>query len=211
MKKLLSRVLFRFFKKSGRRFVWFFPIKEVKTREEKKVFQRIWHGVWLEEKYAHPDEPIVQKYAKYDHFATDLLCRFLGIWPVGTMRLIWEGPAGLPALNDFEVQRSWKDRVVEFTLLALKKEWRMLGHLSSLVLMREGYRRAKKAGVEGIVIITEKGLFCLLTRRLGLPFQQIGVAKLYEGGLCFPAYMSIEEAEATMPQTHPQLFKFFTS
>lgn len=211
MKKILRRVLFQISKKLGKHLVWLFPVKEVENGREKEIFQEVWHRVWVEEGYALPNEPIVQKYAKYDNSATDLLCRFLGIWPVGTMRLIWEGPPGLPALNDFEVQGCWDSQVVEVTLLTLKREWRGLGLVPSLALMREGYRRAKKAGAEGIVMITEKSLFYLLTRWLGLPFQSIGATKLYEGGLCFPAYMSIKKAETTLPKTHPNFYTFFTS
>lgn len=209
--KILRKVLFRVLRKLGKNLAWLFPVKEVRSRKEKGVFEAIWYQVWLEEKYTCLEEPILAKYAKYDKSSTDLLCMFLGILPIGTIRLIWEGFPSLPILNDFEVKKIWKGQIVEFTLFTIKREWRGFGHFPSLMLMREGYRRAKRAGIEGIVIITEENLFKLLAKRLGLPFQSIGATKFYEGGLCFPAYMSIKKAERILPKSRPDLYNFFTS
>lgn len=209
MRKILRRLLFQTLKTLGSSpIVWVFPIKEVKTKRERKLFTRIWHTVWLEEKYSSIEERITNKYAKYDYCSTDIIVTFLGRWPIGTMRLVWSEKNDFPALNDFKIQKTWKDKVVEFTLLTVKKNWRGFG-IPSLVLMREGYCRAKKEGAEGIIMITEQRLFHFLTKKLSFLFRKVSAEKEYEGGICFVSFVNIEEAEQTLAEKDPQLLKFF--
>lgn len=206
------------FKKLSRRLpasllVFLFRVKEVKTKREKKRFRDLWTSIWLHESYAHKDEPLPKieaHYALFDHSSTDLLIQFLGIFPIGTMRLIWENQGvELPTLHDFDVSKDWEGSVVELTLLTLKKEWRGLHLIPPLLLWREGYQRAKRSRMTGIVMAADRRLFRLLSRML--PFRQIGEAKFYEGSETIPAFLDLEEAKATLAEKNPQLLKFFTS
>jgi len=188
--------------------VFLFQVGEAKTRREKRTFHKIWTSVWVEEGYAHKDEPLPQieaHYALFDEFSTDFLLKFLGVFPIGTLRLIWESEMGLPVLNDFKVTRTWEDSVVEFTLLTLKRKWRGLG-IPPLLLWREGYRRARQEGV-GIVMAADERLWRALIRLF--PFRQIGPSKFYEGSITYPAFLDFKEAERVLREENPKLYKFF--
>jgi hypothetical protein len=187
-----------------------FRIREVTTNEQKMVFRDLWTKVWLEESYAHQDQTLSQiekHYTIFDHYATDLLLYFLA-WPIGTMRLIWDNQkVGMPVLNDFEITSIIQHPVVELTLLALKPKWRGLSHLPSLVLWREGYRRATTHGMAEMVMAADWRLFHLLRRIF--PFRQIGPEKFYEGSNTIPAALNLEVAYQTLAQKNPQLLRFF--
>jgi hypothetical protein len=192
-------------------FGYLFRIVEVKTPEQKKAFHSLWTLIWTDEKYAHAGEPLPKiegHYAVFNSYSTDLVLCF-GHVPIGTIRLIWENKeVGIPVLNDFEVERVWNGRVVEATLLTLKKEWRgRFHHLPSLIIWRELYRRAKKEKVDGIVMAADIRVFRLLQKFF--PFQQIGKERFYEGSTTVPAYLSLKMADEVVTKTHPILARFF--
>lgn len=191
----------------------FFRIKIITNKKERAHFTRIWRKIWLEEGYAKPGEPIVEKYAKYDKFSRDLLLKFFGIIPVGTLRIIRSNnDVGLPIVNDFEIEKPWGEKeVIEATLLTVVPQFRGFFHLASLTLMKAIYQYGKREKIEGVVIAADVRLFSLLTRRLGLPFYQIGQEKMYEGSITYPAYLSLEEAERVVKTKKPKLYRFFTS
>jgi len=186
-----------------------FPVKEIKNPRQKRMFQDIWYNVWLEKKYASPDDNIKEKYSKHDAYSTDLMLYFLRLIPIGTMRIIWQTGPTLPTLEHFETEKVWNGPLVEFTLFSVKKKWRKYHGLFSLFLMRKSYRIATMANMDGIIIITERNLFVLLSRIVKLPFKRIGPEKFYEGGDCFPAYMNIKEAERVLPKRSSDLNRFF--
>jgi len=190
---------------------YLFRVVQVKTPEQKQVFRSLWTSVWTDEGYANDKEPlheIEEHYAVFNPWSTDLLLYFC-FTPIGTIRLIWDnGTVGLPVLNDFETEKRWKGRVVEATLLTVKKGYRgRFHHLPSLILWRELYRRAGNRGMEGIVMAADVRVLCLL-RRL-FPFQLVGKEKFYEGSLTVPAYLSMEQVNEEFPRTHPCLTRFF--
>lgn len=184
-----------------------FWIKIVRKSKEKEVFTAIWHKIWLEEGYALSEEPIVEKYSKYNFASTDFLAKLLGIIPVGTLRIIRDSSLGLPVLNDFEIRKNPEGKVAEVTLFTVRKQFR--ASLATLVLMKAMYRYAKKEN-DGIVIASDRRLFLLLTRILGFPFRQIGPEKMYEGSMTYPAYLNFDEAEEVAKKKAPWLYMFFT-
>lgn len=186
----------------------FFPVRRVHSQRDRKIFIGLWYKTWLEEGYAQPGEPIVAKYAKYDKFSTDLLVKFLGVVPVGTMRIIKNNlEVGLPTLNDFEIKRVWKtDEIVEVTLLTIRKIFRRrFLHLPFIVLMKALYRHVKEKKAEGILIAADKRLFRSLTKKIRLPFIQIGQEKYYEGSITVPAYMTMKNFEKVFQKNNPLL------
>lgn len=202
---MLLKKIFELVKRFGKIAVYVFPVREAKTEKQKRVFQDLWHGIWLEEEFTTPEEQITKKYAKYDNHSTDLICYFLGLWPIGTMRVIWGNKGPLPMVSDYEYEKLWEsENIVEFTLLTLRKSWRDLG-LPSLMLMRAAFQLSREQ--EGIVIITERSLFYLLCRAVKLPFKKIGEQKWYEGGWCFPAYMDMQAGPEALRQKDPVLYK----
>jgi hypothetical protein len=187
-----------------------FPVKVVRTEKEKKIFTKLWHSIWLEEGYAQPNEPIIEKYEKYDKFSTDFLVKFLGVFPVGTLRIIHNNnEVGLPVLNDFETKRCWQsDNIVEATLLTVSKKFRSrVKHIPSLVLMRELVRYGKNHNLEGAVMAVDQRLFFAMKRKLCFPLYQIGPEKFYEGSITYPAFIRTEEFYRVMGEVNP----FFTS
>jgi len=186
-----------------------FRVREVKTEKEIKDFRKIWRKVWLKEGYADNLERIEKHYSRFTPYSTDLLLKFLGILPIGTLRLIWENKeVQLPMIQGFETQTVWKGTVVEFTLMTLKKRWRGLFHLPSIMLWRKGYRLARKEKREGILMAADRRIFKLLSKIF--PFQQIGKEKFYEGSFTYPAFLNLDTAEKVLSKKAPQLFKFFT-
>ncbi|GEM_PF-1779652 len=189
-----------------------FPVKEVRTERERKAFTNAWYSVWLEEEYTDSDEPIVEKYAKYDDFSTDLLVKFMGIIPAGTMRIIKDNEKGLPTINDFDIKEGpWKEsRVSEVTLLTVSKRFRKrtFKGLTFAVLMKVLYKHIRKNNLRGIVIAADKRLFYSLTKRIKLPFSKIGEGKFYEGSITIPAYMDMQNFDEIFAQNNPLIFDF---
>jgi len=177
--------------------------------DQKKVFRSLWTAVWEDEGYAHEGEPLEEiegHYAVFDSVSLDLLLYFLWI-PIGTMRLVWETERkGLPVLNDFNIVEQHKGPLVEFTLLTLRREWRGIKHLPTLVLWREGYRLAKSRECD-IAMAADKRLWHLMTRLF--PFRQVGEEKFYEGSLTFPAVLSLREAQEALAEKNPELLRWF--
>lgn len=191
-----------------------FPIRKVITPREKKIFQSIWHQIWIEEGYAQPEEKIVEKYARYDSYSVDFLITLFYFFPIGTIRIIhYNSSVGLPVLNDFEVTPIWKsEKLIEATLLTVKRGYRKrCFHLPSLLLMRQMYRYALEKGVEGVLIAADKRLFRILTKKLLFPFIQIGPEKFYEGSVTIPAYLDFSLAAEVVKNKNPLLYWFFTS
>lgn len=188
----------------------FFPVKIVKTPRGRNSFTRLWHRIWVEEHYASRDEPIVEKYAKYEEFSIDFLVAFLGVFPVATMRLIWDNQRiGLPTINDFSVKKCWNnDRIMEVTLLTVKRRFRGSFNIPFVVLMRALYRYHLENKVDGIVIAADKRLFFLLSRMIKLPFIQIGEGKFYEGSVTIPAFMNHDDFVGIFSRNNPQLAGF---
>ena len=189
-----------------------FKVKEVKSKKQAIKFEKLWLDVWMEEGYSGQGKAEIESIKKhYDQFlkvSTDYLVKFLG-FSIGTMRLIFEGVnVLLPALEDFEVKKVWEGNVVEITLLTLKKKWRGLSHLPSMMLWRKGYRVVKKTeGYNGIIMAADFKLFHLLSRIF--PFEKIGEAKFYEGSETIPAFLSLKKAEEVMWKTNRELYEFF--
>lgn len=190
---------------------FFFPVKKVRSKKDRETFTQMWYAVWLKQNYAQREEPIVEKYSKYNEFSLDLLLKFLGILPIGTFRFIHNNKdVGLPTLNDFEVKKCWLDdtKIIETTLLTVKKRYRSSPfHLPSLVLMRELARYCKKKRLEGSIMACDKRLFFLMRRKLGFPIHQIGKERFYEGSITYPAYINTAEFHRIMRIKNP----FFTS
>jgi hypothetical protein len=188
-----------------------FRVREVITDKQKKIFRDLWTEAWLSEGYAHLDDlPEVEKhYAVFDRYSTDLLVCFL-IWPIGTMRLIWDNQEiGMPFLNDFEHTAPFRRPVVEFTLVCLKPGWRNLNSLPSLVAWREGYRQAVARGMAEIGLSADRRLFHLIRRIF--PFRKVGPEKFYEGSITIPNSLDLDIAYRVLARKNPQLFQFFVS
>lgn len=187
-----------------------FRIRIASSKKDKKAFTNLWHKIWLEEHYAEHAEPITQKYAKYDKFSVDLLVKFFALYPVGTMRLIWNNfDIRVPTMNDFEIKRIWRsDRIIEVTLLTVDRRFRRLCNFPFLVLIKALYWYSKRAKAEGLVIAADRRLFRLLTRVIKLPFVQIGQEKFYEGSITVPAYMPFDNFEEIFESNNPWLAKF---
>lgn len=189
----------------------FFRVIEVKNSDRRKIFHKLWTSVWLEEGYAHTNEPlskIEEHYAIFDGYSTDVILYFL-VWPIGTMRLIRDnGDVGIPVLNDFEITHEIVRPLVELTLLTVKRQWRGLMHLPSLVLWRYGYRTAVVKGTQEIVMAADWRLFHLLKRIF--PFREVGPKKFYEGSDTIPAALDLGQAKVVLAQKNPVLLRFFT-
>ncbi len=185
-----------------------FPVRKIRSQRDKKAFAKIWSKIWLEEGYYdHPDQ-VIDEFSKYDHLSVDFLVKFLGIFPVGTLRLIhYDELMGLPVLNEFEiVEKKWVNdhRIMEVTLLTVKESFRKrFFHVSSLVLMRNIIRYGMKERLEGIVMMADKRLFFLMKRKLSFPIWQIGPEKFYQGSICYPAFIGREEFYETMKKVNP--------
>lgn len=190
-----------------------FTVSTVKNSRQRKTFTNIWYKIWLEEKYAAATDSIIEKYSVYNPFSIDLLVKFMGIFSVGTVRIIKSNnEVSLPVLNDFEVKQVWNGKeLIEITLFTIKRRFRGSGSLPALMLMRAVYRYARKERLEGMVIAADERLFYLLKRSFGLPFRQIGKEKFYEGSLTYPAYLDIKEAEVLVKKRDQTLYRFFIS
>lgn len=175
---------------------WLFFIIRVRTNIGKMIFEKIWKRIWLDENYSNSNDldKIVAHYEIFDHCSSDFLLTFCFI-PIGTVRIIRQDVKGLPVLNDFETTPSWKGKVVEITLLTLKKEWRTSP--ASLFLFREGYWEALRQKAEGVVIAADRRLFRTL-RLVGLPFDKIGESKFYEGSITIPSFIPLERVPGTI-------------
>jgi hypothetical protein len=186
-----------------------FTVKVANRPRDRKIFTEIWHTAWLGEGYAVPGELIIEKYSKYDKFSVDLLVKFLGIIPLGTIRLIRNNSeVGLPVLNDFEVEKCWQrdNDLIEITLLAVKRKYRSrLFGLTSLILIRETVKYCKNNNMEGGIMACDKRLFFLIRRKLGFPIMQIGPEKFYEGSMTYPAFINAARFYKEIKERNPFL------
>lgn len=188
-----------------------FKFINVEEEGSRNDFRRIWRTVWIEEGYASSDNinEIEDRYCIFDKHSTDILFKY-GDKPIGTLRIIWDNDEnGLPVLNDFEINQNFPVKLVEFTLLSLKKEWRGMSHIPSLLIWKEGYQRVKNNGYMGILMAADWRLFLLLKKFF--PFRQVGKGRLYEGSKTIPAFLNLYEAEENLLKNNPTLYKFFTS
>lgn len=82
-------------------------------------------------------------------------------------------------------------------------------HLPFIVLIRELYRYALvKEDYEGIVVSADERAFYGLTKKLRLPFVQIGSARHYEGSMTYPAFMACKGIEEIWGEANPVLSAF---
>lgn len=193
-------------------------VGRVRSDEERRIFHKLWTEVWVQEEYAHEDEPLHKiefHYALFESHSIDLLLWFLGVIPIGTLRIIKQSSFGLPTTNDLEVEEHWqkdieeRQGVVEFTLLTLKERWRGLKHAPSFILMLYAYRLVREQ-VGGVVIAADERLFRLF-QKIKMPFVQIGPTQFYEGSPTVPAFLPVPEAEDDFRKANPPLAEFFLS
>ncbi|MDP2735345.1 MAG: hypothetical protein Q8P12_04000 [bacterium] len=205
MRERLVRLLLRFLDRVGL-LSFAFHIKRVESTRDRLVFEHLWSRMWLLEGYGTKETlpAIREHYASYDAVSFDLLCTFLWIVPVGTMRVI-TGTAKLPALTDFQSESRPPGKVAEVTLLTIHRQFQGFQHRVALLLFREMYRRARDQGVRGIVVAADRRLWILLRRFLALSFRQIGREQEYEGSMTIPGYLDFEEQERLiLQQTVPR-------
>jgi len=182
-----------------------FPVKIVNNKRDKDLFIKTWHTVWLEENYASEDDYIIEKYSKYDEYSTDMLVMFIGVLPIGTMRIITNNKEyGLPTLNDFVVKLDVRNKnISEVTLLTVVKRFRRkFLHLPFAVLMRALYRHTNKEKLDGLMIAADEKLYESLTSVVKLPFSQVGDAVFYEGSITVPAFMTMENFDSKFKESN---------
>lgn len=191
----ILRLLLRFLEKMGV-FSFAFHVKRVESKRDRSVFERLWTATWLQEGYAtRVTLPTIREhYAPYNGVSIDLLCTFLWVFPVGTMRIIMNVPR-LPVLTDFQISAVLKGSVAEITLLTIRSAFQGFGHHVALLLFREMYRHTREQGMDGIVVAADRRLWILLRRFLHLPFSQIGKEQTYEGSITFPGHLDFTAQE----------------
>jgi len=184
-----------------------FSVVPATTKRGKKWFRWVWTRVWFQENYAN-NMDIVGKYTPFDKHSSDFLVNFLGVIPCATMRVIRNSKDGLPTLNDFQLhEKPWKDvsKVAEVTLLTTLRTFRPLPFI---ILMKCLYWHSKKMGFEGLIVGADERLFEGLTRKIKLPFHQIGPEIFYEGSMTHPSYMPFEGFEKIWGKMNPLLSEF---
>jgi len=198
-----------FLLKWARLFYNFFILKEVKTKKEREIFTNIWYNIWLQEGYATPEEPIIEKKKKYEKISRDFLIKFL-FFPIGTIRIIYnQKEIGLPIVNEFKVQRDIEnEKIVEISLFTIKKYCRFW-HISSLVSMKKIYKILKKENISGFLAALDQRLYCFLKEKLQIPLQKIGEEKVYEGSLTYPVYLNLKEGEEFLKENAYRIYQYF--
>lgn len=175
----------------------------VKKTEDKKLFESIWHKIWIEEGY----QETLEEMARYAPYSTDFVLLF-GFKPCGTLRIVHNSTIGLPIFDDFSIDNKlWQtENIKEITLLTVEEKFRgaHLLHLPLLVLIRHLARLGKKNSVEGWVMMADRRLFFLL-RRKKVPIYQIGQERFYKGSMTYPAYIPTQEFLIKMRKINPFL------
>lgn len=171
-------------------------VKVVKSKRDKRAFDNIWRQSWKERGYE------IEDFSIYDQSSLDLLAKFLGVFPVGTLRLIKS--SSLPILNDFQI--NWNGDKVEATLLATRR----FGLVTMLLLMRKAYQILKKEGYNGVLMIADKRVFRLL-KIIGFPAQPIFAEVWYKGSVVVPSYLDFNKAAETLKKRDFSLYRFFTT
>jgi hypothetical protein len=194
-------------------------VKEVTGPHERKEWQKLWEKVWREEGYDQPGGLSVlrEHYGQFDQYSRDLILTLFWRWPIGTVRLILCTPdRGTPTLNDFAgIDPRLKKflvnsgKTIEVTLLTIDRRFRDL-LLPFLVLLKGVYKEAKRMGGEFLVMACDIRLFRTLAGMLpGL--KTLGESKFYEGSYTVPALLSISQAEESLQESDPSLYRFFIS
>lgn len=171
-------------------------VKVVKGKRDKRAFDKIWRQSWKERGYE------IEDFSVYDQNSIDLLAKFLGVFSVGTLRLIKS--SSLPILNDFQI--NWNGDKVEATLLATKR----FGFVTMLLLMRKAYQILKKEGYSGVLMIADKRVFRLL-KIIGFPAQSLLPEVWYKGSVVVPSYLDFDRAAETLRKRDFFLYRFFTT
>lgn len=184
-------------------------LKKVTTEKERKIFEKLWYKVWIEEGYAQPNEPIIEKKRKYEKFSKDFLIKFLNI-PIGTIRIIYQNDEmKFPILDVFEVSKKLDDeKIVELSLYSILRKYRFF-HSTNLIAMKRIYQLLKKEKIIGFLAALDHRLFFFLKEKLKFPLIQIGKEKIYEGSLTFPVYFRLKDGERFLRENNYQLYKFF--
>lgn len=193
-----------------------FTIEET-TNATEALFTSLWSAVWWDEGYhwkGETPEDRVSFYSRFRDNSRDLILCTKDGSPMGTIRLVKNEGAGLPAFTEDvfkdKIEEQWKKRKsVELTLLTVLPEWRSLQHLTSFMLWREGYRYAKGQSLDQIVFITDERLLGIF-KKIGFPLSEIVSPKEYEGGMCGVYAIDLREVERELRRVNPDLFEWFT-
>ena len=131
------------------------------------------------------------------------------------MRLIENRPDSIvPVLKDFIIKEEFKNlknqKILEITLMAVKKDFQNQSHEISMELMKKYYQFAREYGFDQAVMAADQRLFRLL-KRLGFVIEQIAESKHYEGSVTIPGVIDLNKTEKVLQKTKPELFNYFTN
>lgn len=182
--------------------------KVAESSEDKKSVFTLRYKVFVEQeqRFTHPTPYIVDMFDSFDE--TLNIIAFKDTEPIGTIRVVMDGPAGLPADESFDFSHYIRDlegRCACFGWLCVLKEFRSYPGLL-IGLFKMAVHSMKKMGARHLVATIHPPLMCLLQRtfnakRLGDDFEtpplQVPMA---------PAFLSFD----TIPPRSREFFDFST-
>ena len=125
------------------------------------------------------------------------------------MRIIPDGPLGLPIRTEFDVDHGASDGLaaVELSRYLLAQSARSHSAEFLRQVCRETYRYCKVTGVDICFAILEPPLLRLL-QAAKLPFRQIGDPRCFMGGLTAPTLLKVADVDEFTSRDNPEFYAY---
>ncbi len=170
-------------------------------------------AIWDKNNFGSLDE-----YRKYDDQCRMFVAEEQGEI-IGVTRMFYGGPELPPFMDLPFYDKAEKEQIEKSCLTGDIEELGTTGidkekdkapkHVVALEMWRLAYRDAMQRGVKNWGIIMEPERVEKMNQNFGFKFKQLGPAKDYQGGDCAPFVMDLQEVDAHMSQTLPELYDWF--
>lgn len=144
----------------------------------------------------------------WDPHSVHFIIRDLQNRLVASVRLILDSEDKFPIEEHFELDINLdkfpRTELAEISRLIVAKEYRR--HHLMLVLIKGIYLYVKKHNIQNIFSVMDDKLLPALIK-LGIPFQRIGKASLYQG-YTFPCLLNVQDLENDLKECNIRLYRY---